>query len=257
MQKIFDTHAHYDDSAFDSDRHELLKNLPNQNVGHVINCATDISTSHTSIEFTQKYPYMYAAIGVHPQEATTAPSDYLDTINMLSLHSKVVAIGEIGLDYHYIEMAPKNLQLKIFEAQLKLANELNLPVIVHDREAHADTLALLFKYKPKGVVHCFSGSVEMAHEILKLGMYIGLGGAVTFKNAKKPAAVAQDIPLDRLLLETDAPYMTPVPYRGKRCDSSHILYTAQKIAQLRDNTLENILHQAYQNACYLFSIPEK
>lgn len=257
MEKIFDTHAHYDDTAFDADRHELLKKLPEQNVAYVINCATDIPSSHTSIEFAQTYPYIYAAIGVHPQEATAIPPDYLDILNELSLHQKVVAIGEIGLDYYYMDMAPKDLQLNIFESQLKLANELDLPVIVHDRDAHADTLELLTKYKPKGVVHCFSGSVEMAQEILKLGMYIGLGGAVTFKNAKKPALVAQNIPLNRLLLETDAPYMTPVPYRGKRCDSSHILYTAQKIANLRDDTSENILNQTYQNACKLFSICEK
>lgn len=257
MQKIFDTHAHYDDSAFDVDRQELLDKLPEQNVAHIINCATDIPTSHTSIEFAQNYPYIYTAIGIHPQKATTVPPNYLDIISKLSIHQKIVAIGEIGLDYYYIEMAPKDLQLKIFESQLKLAHELNLPVIVHDRDAHADTLELLTKYKPKGVIHCFSGSVEMSQEILKLGMHIGLGGAVTFKNAKKSILVAQSIPLNRLLLETDAPYMAPVPYRGRRCDSSHILYTAQKIAQIRDDTLENILYQTYQNACELFSICEK
>lgn len=257
MQKIFDTHAHYDDLAFDVDRQELLDKLPEQNVAHVINCATDIPTSHTSIEFAQNYPYIYAAIGIHPQKATTVPPNYLDIISKISIHQKIVAIGEIGLDYYYIEMAPKDLQLKIFESQLKLAHELNLPVIVHDRDAHADTLELLTKYKPKGVIHCFSGSVEMSQEILKLGMHIGLGGAVTFKNAKKSILVAQSIPLNRLLLETDAPYMAPVPYRGRRCDSSHILYTAQKIAQIRDDTLENILYQTYQNACELFSICEK
>ena len=170
------------------------------------------------------------------------------------------AVGEIGLDYHYEDNAPRDVQIAFFKTQLQLANQYQLPVIIHDREAHADTMDLLKKYKPKGVVHCFSGSVEMAKEVIKLGMYVGLGGAVTFKNAKTPVAVAASIPLESMVLETDAPYMTPVPFRGKRCDSSMIIYTAEKIANARSEqgniiTAEELLRITRQNASNLFGVP--
>ena len=166
---------------------------------------------------------------------------------------KTVAVGEIGLDYYY-EKATRDAQLRLFEQQLQVANELSLPVIVHYREAHEDTLRLLKQYKPRGVVHCFSGSVEMAKEVLKLGMYIGLGGAVTFKNAVKPVEVAKIVPQDRLLVETDAPYMTPVPFRGKRCDSGHIAYTAARLSEIRGEDTQALLDYTAENARRLFGI---
>ncbi len=177
----------------------------------------------------------------------------LERIKELYSHKKCVAVGEIGLEYHY-DFVPKDLQLDIFEKQLALANELDLPVIVHDREAHEDTMRLLKKYKPKGVVHCFSGSVETAKETLKLGMYIGLGGAVTFKNAKKPLEVAEYVPEDRLLLETDCPYMSPVPFRGRRNSSELIAYSAEKIAEVRHADAQQLINSAAENARRLFEI---
>ncbi len=254
MQKIFDTHAHYDDNAFDKDRDNILEFLPKKNIGHVINCAVNIPSSIESIKLSKKYPYIKASIGLHPQELSTFPTDYLVQIANLASNPNVVAIGEIGLDYHYDDCASRTTQIRIFEEQIELANKLNLPIIVHDRDAHADTLDLLAKHKPKGIVHCFSGSVEMAQEIIRIGMYIGIGGAVTFKNAKKPALVAQNIPLSKIVLETDAPYMTPVPYRGTRCDSTHIMYTAAKIAELRSESVSNILNKTYENACNIFGL---
>ena len=252
MQKIFDTHAHYDDNAFDKDRDNILEFLPKKNIGHVINCAVNIPSSIESTKLSKKYPYIKASIGLHPQELSTFPTDYLVQIANLASNPNVVAIGEIGLDYHYDDCASRTTQIRIFEEQIELANKLNLPIIVHDRDAHADTLDLLTKHKPKGIVHCFSGSVEMAQEIIRIGMCIG--GAVTFKNAKKPALVAQNIPLSKIVLETDAPYMTPVPYRGTRCDSTHIMYTAAKIAELRSESVSNILNKTYENACNIFGL---
>lgn len=255
MKRIFDSHAHYDSDAFDADRDDLLAGLPEQGIVGVINCASDLASAQQCLSLAQKYDYCYAAVGVHPQECGCYK--HFDAVRgdllQLAGQSKVVAIGEIGLDYHY-DCAPREVQRNWFEQQLALAAELSLPVIVHDREAHEDTMKLLRQYRPQGVVHCFSGSVEMAREVLSLGMYIGLGGAVTFKNAKTPPAVAAAIPLERLLLETDAPYMTPVPRRGKRCDSTDIQYTAEKIAMLRGCPLDTVLRAGESNAKALFSI---
>ncbi|MBP3696277.1 MAG: TatD family hydrolase, partial [Clostridia bacterium] len=201
MNNIFDSHAHYDSEAFNDDRKELLNALQGQGVCGVIDCGCDKASSLEAIKLSEKFGFVYAAIGVHPHEAAEAKESDLEELKALYSKEKVVAVGEIGLDYHY-DFSPRSIQLEFFEKQLLLANELSLPVIVHDREAHEDTLNLLKKYKPKGVVHCFSGSAEMAKEVLKLGMYIGLGGAVTFKNARKPLEVAAVVPEDRLLLET-------------------------------------------------------
>ena len=253
MNGIFDSHAHYDSEAFDDDRDALLAVLPEQGIVGVVNCASDLESSLCSIRLAKRYSYFYAAVGVHPQEC----GKYQDfdscqsELKRLAGEDRVVAIGEIGLDYHY-DCAPRERQRAWFEKQIALAETLSLPIIVHDREAHEDTMKLLRAYRPKGVVHCFSGSVEMAKEVLSLGMYIGLGGAVTFKNAKTPPAVAAAIPLERLLLETDAPYMTPVPRRGKRCDSTDIQFTAAKIAELLGCTVETILKAGEQNAKRLF-----
>lgn len=252
MGKIFDTHAHYDDSAFDIDRNELLANLPSMDVCTIVNQATDIKTAEISIALAEQYDYVYAAVGVHPECLEGLEEDYIQKLRDLAQHKKVVAIGEIGLDYYYD--IPKELQKRVFEEQLLLAGELNMPVCVHDREAHGDTMDVLRKYNPKGVVHCFSGSAEMAKEVLSLGMYIGIGGVVTFKNARKAVEVMQQVPLDRFVLETDAPYLAPVPFRGKRCDSSYIKYTAQKIAEIRDLSLNEVLELAEQNAKRLYEI---
>ncbi len=252
-KNIFDTHAHYDDERFSEDSEELLSSFPENGVVGVISCGVNAESSEKNIALSEKYPFIYAAAGYHGLNTEDLTKDYLDILARLIKNKKVVAIGEIGLDYHY-EKETRDIQLEIFRRQIELANAHNLPVIVHDREAHKDALEILKELKPRGVVHCFTGSVEMAKEIVKLGMYIGLGGAVTFKNAVKPVEVAKFVPEDRLLLETDAPYMTPVPFRGKRCTSLHIPYTAQKIAQVRSTDAQNILDISCKNAKELFNI---
>ena len=256
IDNIFDSHAHYDDEEFDRD--ELLQSLPSKGVCAVINCASDLKSSATSAELSEKYPFFWCACGVHPHEAekelkTANINEIEKRIVNFTEKKKCVAIGEIGLDYHY-DFSPRELQKEIFELQLKLSKELDLPVIVHDREAHEDTMTLLKKYRPKGVVHCFSGSVEMAREVLKLGMYIGLGGAVTFKNAKKPVAVAASTDISRILLETDCPYMAPVPLRGTRCSSDMIAYSAQTIANIKNIDVQMLVDTATENTKRLFGI---
>ncbi len=249
---IFDSHAHYDDKAFDDDRDSILTHLFNNNISGIINVGCDLKTSKTSVELSNKYSHIWAAVGIHPQDASNVTSSYLKILRDYLSLEKTVAIGEIGLDYHY-DFSPRDVQKKIFEEQLKLAKELDIPVIIHDREAHADTLELLKIYQPRGVVHCFSASLEMANEIIKLGMYIGLGGSVTFKNAKNPILVAKNVPIDKILLETDCPYMTPVPFRGTRCDSSMIKYTAEKIASERNIDVNALISTAKENTLRLFN----
>lgn len=250
---IFDTHAHYDDERFEEDRDEFLSSLPSLGVINVINCGCDLESNKKSIELCKKFDYFYCAVGIHPSNITEKSYDELEKIKELYRYNKCVAIGEIGLEYHY-DFIPKDVQLDIFEKQLILSKELDMPVIVHDREAHEDTMTLLKKYQPKGVVHCFSGSAEMAKEVLKLGMHIGLGGAVTFKNARKPLEVAEMLPIDRLLLETDCPYMAPVPCRGKRNSSDLIMYTAEKLAEVKTMDTQELINKANENARILFSI---
>lgn len=251
---IFDTHSHYDDDKFNEDRSAVLTSLKENGVCGVINCGCDLSSSLKAIELSEEYDFVYAAIGIHPHEAAEAQENDPEKIKRLFSKEKVVAVGEIGLDYHY-DFSPRGVQLEYFEKQIILSMELNLPIIVHDREAHEDTMALLKKYRPKGVVHCFSGSAEMAKEVVKLGMYIGLGGAVTFKNARKPLEVAAVVPGDRLLLETDCPYMAPVPLRGKRCDSTMITYTAEKLAEVRSCQVQQLIDECRMNAKELFKLP--
>ena len=250
---IFDTHAHYDDARFDEDRDTLLCSLPQKGVARVINCGVDLASSKTTLALAHKYDYVYAAIGFHPEDCGDATDADFEALLPLYGDPKVVAVGEIGLDYYW-DTVPKETQKAVFERQLILANELHKPVIVHDREAHADTLALLKKHRPQGVLHCFSGSVESMREAVDLGLYIGLGGAVTFKNAKKPLAVAAAAPADRLLLETDCPYMAPVPFRGKRNDSSLIAYVAEVIASVRGVDVQQLIDQCRENANRLFGI---
>lgn len=251
---IFDSHAHYDDTAFDEDRDALLAAFPAAGVTGVINAASDVDSARRSIALAEAYPFVWAAVGIHPEAADTFGADVLPALEALAAHPRAVAIGEIGLDYHWEDNPPRAQQRACFEAQLALACRLSLPVIVHDRDAHEDTLNLLKQYRPTGVLHCFSGSAEMMREVTVLGMYIGLGGATTFKNAKKPLAVAAAVPADRLLLETDAPYMAPVPCRGHRCDSRMIAHTAAVIAAARGITPDELLEQTAENARRLFRL---
>lgn len=252
--RIFDSHAHYLDAAFDDDRDTLLQKLFDTDVCGIIESATCAQSAKQAVALAHRYPHLFASVGVHPEAAAQATDADFDILQQLSADEKVVAIGEIGLDYHYEDACPRPVQVEWFCRQLKLANSLQLPVIVHDREAHEDVLNILKQYHPQGVVHCFSGSLETAKEIIKLGMYIGIGGVVTFKNARKLVEVAASIPLDRLLLETDAPYLAPVPYRGHRCDSSLIAYTAAVIADIRGIGIHEVLSAAEHNACVLYGI---
>lgn len=252
---IFETHAHYDDEAFDSDRSQLLENLPNYGIFRMVNASADLISSRKSVELSRQYPYIYAAVGVHPENLSENEKfDFIDELKGIALdNEKVVAIGEIGLDYHY-RVDNKDAQKIAFLKQIELANELNLPVVIHDRDAHGDTLEILEKTCPKGVVHCFSGSVEMAKKITDLGMYLGVGGVVTFKNAKTIVDVIKNMSLETVVLETDAPYLAPEPFRGKRCDSSMIKYTAQKVAEIKGISIDEVLRITKLNAMNLFDM---
>lgn len=256
MNNIFDTHAHYADHAFDSDRDELLLSLKEKGVRYVMLASSSVDDTRENALIAEKYDYIYAASGVHPESVDTNPDGYLDIVRNTALSSpKIKAIGEIGLDYHY-DGYDHDKQIKLFEEQLVLAKELNLPVIVHSRDACEDTLDILRKHKPCGVVHCFSGSAETAKEIIKLGMYIGFTGVLTFKNAKKALKALEVVPLDRLLLETDCPYMSPVPFRGKRCDSSMIVYTAEKVAEIKCLDTQELIDITCENAKKFYSVED-
>lgn len=252
---IFDTHAHYDDKVFDIERSKLILSLhETKGVCNIINVGASLKSSAFAIELSKKFSFIYSAVGIHPECASDLPKDYIERLNTLAKLDKVVAIGEIGLDYHYKNGADKETQQAVFLNQLKLAEALNKPIIVHDRDAHCDTLNILKKYKPKGVVHCFSGSLEMAKEVINIGMYIGLGGVVTFKNARHILDVAKEVPIDKILLETDAPYLAPEPHRGETCNSSMIKYVAEKIAELRGLSRYEVLNITRENAKKLFDI---
>ena len=250
---IFDSHAHYDDARFDADREKILSDMPKNNVCGIINCGTDIATSLFSLKLAEKFPFIFAAVGYHPESVNHNAKFDKNKLMELAKNKKVVAIGEIGLDYYW-EKDFKEKQIDFFEKQLCLAKELDLPVIIHDREAHADTLEILKKHKPKGVLHCFSGSVEMAREIIKLGLYVGVGGVITFKNSKKLAEIVKEIPLEKILLETDAPYLAPEPHRGKTNNSAYILFVANKIAEIKSITTDEVLSVTSKNVKTLFNI---
>lgn len=254
-RNIFDTHSHYADSAFDGDRDELLAALPDKGVRFAALACSSMQDSAENVALAQKYGYIYAAVGVHPESVDETPSDYREKLTELVKSSeKVRAIGEIGLDYHY-ENYDRDKQILFFRQQLELARELSLPVIVHSRNASEDTLDILKEYRPAGVVHCFSGSAEVAREVIKLGMYIGFTGVLTFKNAKKALRALEAVPLDRLLLETDCPYMAPEPLRGRRCDSSMICYTAEKAAQIKGVSTQELLDITCRNGMDFYHIP--
>ncbi len=250
---IFDTHAHYDDKAFDEDRYELLDAMAKNDVKYIINQGTDVETSKFSISLAEKYDYVYAAVGIHPEEIYKEES--VTEIKKLIPHEKIVAIGEIGLDYHY-DNTNKEDQLKYFIDQLNLANEVNLPVVVHSRDAQKDTLDTLkaIKINNSGVIHCFSGSLESAKEFLKLGYYLGFDGPITFKNAKNALEVLEYMPLDKILIETDAPYLTPTPFRGERNNSMYLTYVINKIAEIKKILPEEVANITMNNAKTLFKI---
>ena len=251
--KIIDSHAHYDDSAFDEDREQLLNSMFETTVEMVIEMGCSLESSRNAVTLAEEYPQIYAAVGIHPEDCDKVSCGFLDELEQLSKNEKVVAIGEIGLDYHY-EGFSREKQLEVFEQQLILAQKLDLPVVIHSRDATKDCMEMLRKYKPNGVVHCFSGSAETAKEIVSLGMYIGFTGVLTFKNARKAIEACNVIPTDRLLLETDCPYMAPVPFRGMRCDSTMIKFTAEKMAEIKGVYPEKMQEICNNNAKRLFGI---
>ena len=251
--QIFDTHSHYTDSAFDADRHEVLSALPEAGIVHAVLAGTTLEDSTAGIALADRYDYIYAAVGIHPETAGQQPADYLAQLEQLAKHPKVVAIGEIGLDYHY-EGYDRGSQSVLLREQLDLAKQLDLPVIIHARDCTEDYLRILQEFRPRGVVHCFSGSAETAREVLKLGMYIGFTGVLTFKNAKKALKALAEVPEDKLVLETDCPYMAPEPVRGTRCDSSLIRYVGEYIASIRGEEPEQVFRQTMENACQVYNL---
>jgi len=249
---IFETHAHYDDEQFDSGREALLASLPDCGIKRVVNIGASIASTQNSIELAEKYDYIYAAVGVHPSEISELNEERFAWLRELTKLEKVVAVGEIGLDYYW-DKEPKvqERQRYWFKRQMELAREAGLPIVVHSRDAAADTMQVMKEVHAEeipGVIHCYSYSLEMAEEFIKMGYYIGVGGVVTFKNAKKLKETVEQIPLERILLETDCPYMAPEPYRGKRNDSTKIPYIVAKIAELKNVTPEKVEEVTWQNA---------
>jgi len=250
--KIIDSHAHYNDKRFEGIIDELMKKQRELGVKRIINCGCDLESIDACLRLSERYDLCYTAVGFHPE---TLPEGDIDTNKLKTLASsdKVCAIGEIGLDYYW-RQDNKEAQKKAFCDQLRLAADLGLPAIMHDREAHGDTLDIIREYRPTGVLHCFSGSKEMAEEVVSLGLYIGIGGVLTFKNAKKLIEVAKSVPIEKILLETDAPYLAPEPFRGKLNHSALIIYVAEKLAEIRGMTVEEVINITTENSEKLFSL---
>ena len=250
---LFDTHAHYDSRQFDADRDQVLSALPGQGVGLVVNPGCDLDSSRTAVELAERFPFVYAAVGVHPSDCAGFAQESLDSLRSLAVHPKVRAVGEIGLDYYWKDNPPRDFQKMVFRRQMELAVELNLPVIVHDREAHGDSLAMVLEYpEVRGVFHCFSGSPEMAEALLGRGWYLGFDGPITYKNAQKAPEVAAITPLDRIVVETDSPYLSPVPLRGKRNDSRNLPYILEKLAEWKGVSPEEMTRITWENGLRLF-----
>lgn len=250
---IFDTHAHYDDEAFDSDRESLISSLKDRGVVGIVSCGCDISSTVANQNLSHSFDDFYFAAGFHPENLEDFSVEDLEKLEQFLADEKCVAVGEIGLDYHWMTLT-KEKQKEFFVAQIELAGKKGLPVIVHDREAHGDTLDILKATKPNGVLHCFSGSVEMAREVIKLGMFVGFNGVATFKNARKIPEIIKEIPLERIVLETDCPYLAPEPHRGKRNDSSFIPFIAQRIGEILGISAQAVLDVTNKNARALYNL---
>ena len=254
--RIFDTHAHYDSGAFNSDRYELLADLPNQDVELILNPGCDLESSRTAVDLAEKFPHVYAAVGYHPSDCADFNEDAVAELRRLALeHPKVRAIGEIGLDYYWKDNPPKEFQAQVFHRQMELAEELRLPVIIHDREAHQDCLNIV-KSHPKvtGVYHCYSGSIEDAKTLVKMGWMLSFTGVITFKNARRSLEIIEWLPMDRIMVETDAPYLTPVPYRGKRNDSRYLPYVVEKLAEWKGVSAEEMERITFENGNRLYGL---
>lgn len=248
----FESHAHYDDERFDEDRDTILASFPAEGIETVVNASSDIKSSKASIALSEKYPFFYAAVGVHPHEVENITEADIDELRELSKHPKVVAIGEIGLDYYY-DLSPRDLQRHWFKRQLELADELKMPVIIHSRDAAQECFDIIKNSNVRnGVIHCYSGSAEMAEEYIKMGFYIGVGGSLTFKNNKKGVETVERIPIEKILIETDSPYLAPVPYRGKRNDSRLLKYVVERISQIKNIPENDICNITKNNAQNLF-----
>ena len=254
---LFDTHSHLDDEAFDEDRDELIQRIHNEyKVDLIMVVGADMDSSYRAIELSEKYDFIYAAVGVHPHDAVSMSESDIDKLRNMSKHKKVKAIGEIGLDYHY-DNSPRDLQKFWFARQMQLAREVGLPVIIHDRDAHADCMEILKKEHVDitgGVFHCFSGSAQMAREAIEMGMYISFAGPITFKNAVKTVDAAREVPIEKIFIETDCPYLAPVPHRGERNHSGYVSYTAQKLAEIKQMSYEQVAAITRQNAIDFFKI---
>ncbi len=254
--RLFDSHAHYDDPAFDADRDALLAALPGRGVAGAVNMGCDLVSSRHAIALAQRYSYIYAAVGIHPENAAQVSENTLAQLEALAAHPRVVAIGEIGLDYHW-PTPERDIQRHALRVQMALARKLGLPVCIHDRDAHADTMEILSEFPDvPGVLHCYTGAQEMARQLTGRGWYIGFTGVVSFKNARKTRLVAQSVPLSQILIETDCPYMAPEPLRGTRSDSSMLAHTAAAIAAARGMEPEAMAEAAYQNARRFYRLDE-
>ena len=255
---LFDTHAHYDDERFDSDRDELLASMPENGVGLILNPGCDLETSRKAVSYAERFPHVYAAVGIHPENIEGVDMDRdLPLLEALAKSSpRVRAIGEIGLDYYWIkDPEERRFQAELFHAQMRLAKRLDLPVIIHDREAHLDSLTVVEQHPGiRGVFHCYSGSVDFAMRLLELGYNLSFTGVVTYKNAKKAVEVVRAVPLDRLMIETDAPYLAPEPFRHKRNSSLYVYRMAEAIAEIKELPLEEVIRQTTENGKRLFGI---
>ncbi|HIT01454.1 MAG TPA: TatD family hydrolase [Candidatus Enterenecus merdae] len=252
---LFDTHAHYDAKKFDADRDQVLSALPGQGVSLVLNPGCDLPSSRTAISLADRYPFLYAAVGVHPEDCGDWEEGWLSELRQLAAHPKVRAIGEIGLDYYWKDNPPRDLQQEVFRRQLELAGELGLPAIVHDRDAHGDCLAIVGEYpQVTGVFHCFSGSAQMARELVARGWMISFTGVLTYSNARRAVEAAQAVGLEHILIETDSPYMAPEPCRGRRCDSSLVAHTCRRLAQIKGVTPEECARITLANGKRLFGL---
>ncbi|MDE7221455.1 MAG: TatD family hydrolase [Oscillospiraceae bacterium] len=253
---LFDTHAHYDAGEFASDQEMVLASLPEKGISLVVNPGCDAASSRKAVALARRYSFLYAAVGYHPENCGAYTPEDLDVIRRLAGMPKTVAIGEIGLDYYWEENPPREHQRRVFRDQMALAGELDLPVIVHDREAHADSLAVVKEFpQVRGVFHCYSGSAEMAGELVRLGWMISFTGVLTYKNARKAVEAARAVPLERIMIETDSPYMAPVPHRGKRNDSGYVRHVCEKLAEIKGISYETCARITMENGKRFFRIP--